>query len=313
MSNNQLNKSVVCFGEVLWDLLPQGKRAGGAPMNVAYHLHKLGLNSTMISSIGDDQSGKELQLFLIESGLPIEDIQVDSEHATSEVHANVNEHQEVEYDIIYPVAWDYIKWKPEYAVLLSNAEAFVYGSLGARNAVTRETLLKLLDHANYKVFDVNLREPHYSADLIVELLEHADLVKLNTSELSFLSKWYFDGNQTELETIEMIFDLFKIKEMIVTRGSKGASYFNPTLRYDYPAYSVIVNDTVGSGDSFLAAFLTMKLKGEPLEVALDYAVAMGAFITSQSGACPDYELPDFNKFLWKRSLIFQDERFRGNK
>ena len=194
------------------------------------------------------------------------------------------------------------------------ADAIVFGSLVCRDATSRDTLLDLLEETKgLKVFDVNLREPHYSADLIVELLEHADLVKLNTSELSFLSKWYFDGNQTELETIEMIFDLFKIKEMIVTRGSKGASYFNPTLRYDYPAYSVTVNDTVGSGDSFLAAFLTMKLKGEPLEVALDYAVAMGAFITSQSGACPDYELPDFNKFLWKRSLIFQDERFRGNK
>lgn len=297
--NSSEIKSVVCFGEILWDNLPDGKRPGGAPMNVAYHLHKLGLQSHLISSIGNDQAGKELVDFLDGIGVDTKWIQTDVNHDTSQVLASINEENEVSYEIVAPVAWDFIKWESEMEDLIKGCDAFVFGSLASRNEVSRSTLLKMLSYANYKVFDVNLRAPHYSPELLSDLLRQADMVKINSAELGIISEWSGISYSTELDCIEAIFSKFGMKEILITKGSQGATYYNRTVTYHYPAYQINVADTIGSGDSFLAAFLAMKLAGEPLEVALDYAIAMGAFITSQSGACPEYSKFDFDRFIWK--------------
>jgi len=305
MKQGQLNKPVICFGEILWDNLPTGRRPGGAPMNVAYHLHQLGLNSQLISSVGDDQPGLELLDFLKQIGLETALIQRDAGHATSEVLASVNEsNDEVTYEIIYPVAWDYISWQPEFEALLKASQAFVFGTLSARNAASRETLHRMLSHASYRVFDVNLRAPHYSQALIDSLLQHADLVKLNSAELMLIAGWYDPACQKEGDGVELLFNRFGMKEIIITKGSMGATYYTPSFCYNYPAYPVKVADTIGSGDSFLAAFLAMKLGDEPVDLTLDYAVAMGAFITSKPGACPPYSQFDFNRFIWKKKLNF---------
>nr|WP_294942989.1 carbohydrate kinase [uncultured Mucilaginibacter sp.] len=301
-----VNTSVVCFGEVLWDVLPTGRIPGGAPMNVAYHLHKLGVNSQVISSIGEDEAGTNLMAFLKAVGLPTDYIQVNQQYATSEVLASINDHNEVSYEIVYPVAWDKIAWHLQLAEMVSKADAFVFGSLSSRDNVSRETLLRLLDVANYRVFDVNLRAPHYTVDLVTDLLNRADMVKLNTSELMQIAQWYDANCQTEAACIELLFRKFNVREILITKGGTGASYYTVDYRYDYPAYKISVADTVGSGDAFLAAFLAMKLNDEPVEVALDYAVAMGAFITSQSGACPEYSRYDLGRFIWKKKLFNQN-------
>lgn len=292
----------MCFGEVLWDLLPGGKKPGGAPMNVAYHLHKLGLKSHMISSVGQDEAGLELLDFLKSIELPLTYIQQDALHQTSAVQATVGDNHEVSYDILFPVAWDFIRWEPAHEQLISNADAFIFGSLGSRNETSREALLKMLDYAKYRVFDVNIREPHYTQDFVIQLLDKCDLVKLNLAELEMIAGWFNPACINELERIELLFERFNFQEVIITKGGKGATYYTETIRYDYPAYPVDVQDTVGSGDSFLAAFLAMKLSDEPLEEVLNYAVAMGAFVTAQSGACPEYSKFDFDRFIWKRSL-----------
>ncbi|MNX33119.1 2-dehydro-3-deoxygluconokinase [compost metagenome] len=292
----------MCFGEVLWDLLPGGKKPGGAPMNVAYHLHKLGLKSHMISSVGQDEAGLELLDFLKSIELPLTYIQQDALHQTSAVQATVGDNHEVSYDILFPVAWDFIRWEPAHEQLISNADAFIFGSLGSRNETSREALLKMLDYAKYRVFDVNIREPHYTQDFVIKLLDKCDLVKLNLAELEMIAGWFNPACINELERIELLFERFNFQEVIITKGGKGATYYTETIRYDYPAYPVDVQDTVGSGDSFLAAFLAMKLSDEPLEEVLNYAVAMGAFVTAQSGACPEYSKFDFDRFIWKRSL-----------
>lgn len=305
MKHGQLNKPVVCFGEILWDNLPAGRRPGGAPMNVAYHLHQLGLNSQLISSVGDDQPGRDLLDFLKQIGLETALVQKDTEHATSEVLASVNEiNNEVTYEIMYPVAWDYISWQPKFEALLKASQAFVFGTLSARNTASRETLRRMLGLAPYRVYDVNLRSPHYSQEVIDSLLRNADLVKLNSAELMLIAKWYDPACQKEGEGVEVLFKHFEMKEIIITKGHMGATYHTPSFSYDYPAYPVKVADTIGSGDSFLAAFLAMKLGDEPVDLTLDYAVAMGAFITSQPGACPPYSQFDFNRFIWKKKLNF---------
>jgi fructokinase len=299
----EANRKVVCFGEILFDILPTGKKAGGAPMNVAYHLHTLGINSVMISKVGNDKNGAELLQFLNKMGLSTDYCQIDKTAQTSEVLAKILDNHEVTYDILYPVAWDYISWDEKFDSLLADADAFVFGSLSARHEITRETLFRMLEKQVYKVFDVNLRVPHYSKEIIGELLERADLVKLNLHELKLAAQWFEGAAKTEFECINALQEHFEINEIIVTKGSRGASYYTPSLRYDYPAYRVEVNDTVGSGDSFLAAFLSKKLKGAALETTLEYSAALGAYITMQSGACPDYSELDLERFLWKNELV----------
>ncbi|MDB5021762.1 MAG: hypothetical protein JWQ28_2889 [Pedobacter sp.] len=293
-------KSVVCFGEILWDNLPGLKRPGGAPMNVAYHLHKLGLQSHLISSIGNDKPGKDLLDFLNRIGVEAELVQIDDKHETSQVLASINDDNEVSYEIVAPVAWDYIKWDDGMAELIARSDAFVFGSLASRNDVSRSTLHSMLDRAHYTVFDVNLRAPHYSPEFVSHLLKRANLVKLNTAELGLIAEWNDINYPLELDCIEAIFSKFGMDEILITKGAHGATYYNKNLTYEYPAYSISVADTIGSGDSFLAAFLAMKLSGEPLDITLDYAVAMGAFITTKSGACPEYSKFDFDRFIWKR-------------
>ena len=303
MDTRERNKSVVCFGEVLWDNLPDGRKPGGAPMNVAYHLHQLGIDSQLISRVGKDDSGKALIAFLQEINLPVNRIQVDELQETSVVQASIApDTQEVNYEIVFPVAWDFISWQPEYIPLLDEAAAFVFGSLSARHSTTRATLYKMLEYGSYHVFDVNLRAPHYEPNVIDDLLKKANLVKLNSSELLLIASWYNKNCRKEEEAVEMLFNRFKMEEMVITKGSKGATYYTENYRYDYPAYPTKVADTIGSGDSFLAAFLAMKLSDQSVEATLDYAVAMGAFITAKPGACPPYSKFDFTRYIWKKNL-----------
>ncbi|MEO8794935.1 MAG: carbohydrate kinase [Daejeonella sp.] len=302
MSENKSCK-VVCFGEILWDNLPNGRKPGGAPMNVAYHLNKLGLESNLISRVGNDQNGKELLDFIRSKGLSTEFCQQDDTYKTSTVEVSVGADHEVKYEIVAPVAWDFIEHESRLDDLVSKADAFVFGSLAARNQVSDQTLQGLLEKATYKVFDVNLREPHYTRSGISQLLAKASLLKLNIHELTLLSSWFSTSCQTEKERISVLQDQFNVKEILITKGASGASFYTDTDQYNYPAYKVQVNDTIGSGDSFLAAFLSQKLKNAPIEECLNYAVALGAYVTMQAGACPEYSKDDLLRFISKNELI----------
>lgn len=295
-------KKVICFGEILWDNLPAGRLAGGAPMNVAYHLKKLGIDASLISRVGDDEAGRELTGFIKSMGLPDDLIQVDKSNKTSEVIARVMDNHEVVYDILYPVAWDFISGNTSYENMLSAADAFVFGSLAARNEVTRNTLFNLLESSAYNVFDVNLRAPHYNPELISQLLHKANLVKLNINELDLIAGWLDILTANEAEKVQYVQQQFNISEVIVTKGSVGASYYVNEAHYHQPACKVEVQDTVGSGDSFLAAFLTKKLQGESLDNSLAFAVAVAAFITTQNGACPAYTIRDLESFIHKNQF-----------
>lgn len=295
-------KKVVCFGEVLWDMLPEGKKPGGAPMNVAYHLSRLGLASYMVSRVGDDPLGEELTLFLKKMGLSTDYIQIDADHKTSEVIATEGANHEMSYDIVRPVAWDFIAFDSKTSTLTESADLMVFGSLAARNEVSRHTLYELIEQAKLKLFDVNFRAPHYEQSTVDYLLRKADIVKLNNHELRIIASWFGAERDNEQESINRLQDLYGIGEIIVTKGGEGASYYTLTERYDYKAYSVIVKDTVGSGDSFLAAFVAQKLLGKSIEDMLDFAAALGAYVTAQAGANPDYKPTDLAHFMWQKQL-----------
>ncbi|MDB5250753.1 MAG: carbohydrate kinase [Segetibacter sp.] len=291
---------VVCFGEVLWDILPSGALPGGAPMNVAYHLKKLGAEPALITKIGLDDYGKKLVNILAESGVTTEYFQVDYERPTGLVYANVNNHQEVSYDIVYPSAWDFIEWKDEYTDLVDQSDYFVCGSLTSRNKESRDTLYQLLDIAKFKVLDINLRPPHFNRSHIEYLLQKADILKMNEAELELITGW-FNHFQSIGDRIKLVQDRFNIETLIVTLGADGAIVNDHGKIYRHTGYKVNVSDTIGSGDSFLAGFINHLLKGSPVEDALTFGSGIGAFIATQKGACPQYEISQITELIHSNS------------
>lgn len=292
--------TIICFGEVLWDVFPEGSKIGGAPLNVAYHLNKLGLNSLIISRVGEDDNGQKLLNQIDSWGISTANCQVDKRHPTSRVLAKVAADGDTTYEILAPVAWDFIAWNPEVAELVLGADALVFGSLAARMPTTRETLLRLIKTAKYKVFDVNLRAPHYSKEGIFELLAHVDLLKINHEELEILVHWLDPQVREERRQIDLLFQKFPVSEILVSKGAEGATHYTEGSTLDCPAYSIEVINTVGSGDAFLAGFLSQKwgARGSKVEDQLQKAALMGAFVATKDRACPDYDeqmLKEFKK------------------
>ncbi|MFS4470775.1 carbohydrate kinase family protein [Chryseobacterium sp. T20] len=291
------NKAV-CFGEVLWDIFPgEQKRVGGAPFNVAYHLSKMGVEVNMISSIGDDQLGRDLLDKMKNWNIPADHVQINMEYPTSTVIATVDENNDAHYDIVEGVAWDYIETTPENKEILNTTDALVFGTLVARNEKSRNTLFQLLELSHYNVFDINLREPYYEVGMIKDLLHKTHLAKFNKAEMRMMLDFLGKAYTTEEDGIKYLQDQFDLKEIIISKGSKGALYASEDHFYLYPTIPVTVKDTVGSGDSFLAGFLSKRLeKGSTVHEIMTQAVSLGAFITSQEGACPEYSLEDFIRF-----------------
>lgn len=290
---------ILCFGEVLWDIFPEGSRAGGAPFNVAYNVHKTGIDVKVLSKTGNDNLGEKLREQIGDWGISTQLIQTDVLHPTSTVIAKIDQHNEASYEIVDNVAWDHIDYFPEYNELAANAEALVFGSLSSRNGKTRNTLLKLLDTAKLKIFDVNFRPPFIDAELIKTLLHKADILKINKSELQQIIELTGGEFKTEEEAIKIIQEHFAVDEVVLTKGSEGATYFVHDKNYTLPAVPITVADTVGSGDAFLSGFISKRIFNEKPEEILRNAVSLGAFITSKSGACPDYDYSEFEEFKSK--------------
>jgi fructokinase len=292
---------VICFGEVLWDILPSGAVPGGAPMNVTYHLHKQGKNPALITRIGKDEKGEQLVKIFKDHGVCTDYFQVDETYETGKVYAHPNEQNEVVYDIVKPVAWDFIEWDNLYTNLLANADYFVFGSLAARNKTSKETLFRLLDIANNKVLDINLRAPHFDRLIVEELMTKTDFLKLNLAELELITGWF--SNYTGIEDrLRSLADRFKILKVVVTMGEAGAILFIDGKIYSHPGFAVTVKDTVGSGDAFLAGLLSKLMDKELPQDALEFANGLGAFIATKTGACPQYNLAEVLEMIKEKQL-----------
>ncbi len=278
-------KNIVCFGEVLWDLLPTGKIAGGAPMNVAVHANQLGLQATMISAVGDDELGEGITSFLSSRGLSVSTIQK-NEYQTGIVEVTLDAKGSPSYEIIKPVAWDFIRLTETAKKTVQEADALVFGSLALRNEVSKNTLFALQAVAKLKILDINLRKPFYTPELADELFKVADIVKVNDEELEMICAWYGQAGD-ETANARFLKERYQLKGIIVTRGGNGAFFIDENNEVSkHQGFKVTVNDTIGSGDSFLASFITKWLNGETPAEALKFACAVGAFVATQKGATP---------------------------
>ncbi|ASZ12765.1 carbohydrate kinase [Chitinophaga pendula] len=291
-------RSFICFGEMLWDLLPEGASPGGAPMNVAYHLHRQGMQVTPVSRIGQDELGKQLVAFLRSKEVAITSVQIDTVHETGKVYAHMDNRQDVRYEIVAPVAWDFISWDREFEHLMAATAGgyFIFGSLAVRHDVSRETLAQALPRAGIRVLDINLRAPHYTRERLEWLLSQCDILKLNETELQLLGSWYLP-EAAPREVVISLSERFQIPEVIVTMGSEGALLYRDGQWHRQAAFPVTVVDTIGSGDAFLAGYLSQRNLGRPAEQCLSYAAALGALVATFPGACPDYDPADIDSLL----------------
>lgn len=292
-----MTPKLTVFGEVLWDVLPDARLAGGATMNVAAHLQRYGMDVAFISRVGHDELGAELLAFMAEQGLDTQWVQTGETHLTGIAKANVSDSNEVTYKILHPVAWDYIQFDAAVAQQVVESDFFVYGTLAARDRTSRETLLRYLDPAPVRVFDVNLRPPHYSREQVLELLGFASIVKMNEHELREVTGW-LTTFENEKQAMAYILDRFKLDMFVLTCGAEGAMVLTGSGEFhQHPGFTVEVADTIGSGDAFLGAFLYQTATGHPLAESLEFACAAGAFVAGKAGALPAFSETDIQDFI----------------
>jgi fructokinase len=292
-----MKTNVICFGEVLYDVFPTHRKIGGAPLNVALRLASLGINAQIISRIGNDEIGKELVAFVEANNVATDTIQIDKTYSTGEVLVQLDQKGSASYTINYPVAWDEIEVTPEANNAIKNSDALVFGSLACRDETSYETLLNFIKIAKYKVFDVNLRAPFYTKELIINLMMQSDFIKFNDDELYEISN-YFDSPFYSLDqNILFIAEKTNTKRICVTKGSHGAVLYIDGTMYQNSGYKIDVADTVGAGDSFLAGLLSKLLANDDPQKAIDFACALGALVASNEGANPKVTKEQIAKFM----------------
>ena len=281
-----MKKTVLCFGEVLFDVFPAYKKIGGAPLNVALRLASLGINVQIISRVGNDALGKELLAFIQANNISTETLQIDQSLSTGEVLVQLDKHGSATYNINYPVAWDSIEATAVASNATINANILVFGSLVCRDEKSYSSLQKLLKIANYKIFDVNLRAPFYNKELLIDLMQQADVIKFNDDELLEIRDYLKSPYESLEENMVFIAKQTHTKSICVTKGSHGAVLYYNERFYFNSGYKVIIADTVGAGDSFLAGLISQLLSNESPQKALDFACALGALVASHEGANP---------------------------
>ncbi|MES2576427.1 MAG: carbohydrate kinase [Bacteroidota bacterium] len=297
MNNFKEKLSIVCFGEVLFDVFPTHRKIGGAPLNVALRLASLGVNTHIISRIGKDAIGQELVDYVRANGVDTTSIQVDEVFHTGEVIVKLNEKGSASYTINYPVAWDKIVCIPEDEIMVKKADALVFGSLVCRDSVSQSSLLEIINYAKYAVFDVNLRAPFYTKEILINLMMQSDFIKFNDDELYEISAFMNSPYHSLEQNILFIAEQTNTKHICVTKGSHGAVlYYNGKMYYN-SGYKIDVVDTVGSGDSFLAGLISKLLNNVNPQEAIDFACALGAIVAKNEGANPKISSKEINAFM----------------
>jgi fructokinase len=283
------NHVVVGLGEVLWDLLPGGKQLGGAPTNFAYITNLLGDNGVVASRVGADDLGREARQALEILGLRTANLQLDSAHPTGTVKVQLDAAGQPKFEISENVAWDFLAWAPEWNALANEADAVCFGSLAQRSPVSHKTIREFVNAARpnaTRIFDVNLRQAFFSAEVLVESLKRADIMKLNDDELPRVMALLGIAHHNEESSAESLLRTFSLKLVCVTRGANGSLLVNNSGRHHHPGYPIKVADTIGAGDAFTAALVHQYLRGASLSAMNDAANRVGSWVASQIGGTP---------------------------
>ncbi len=286
---------VLGIGELLWDLLPKGARLGGAPANFTVMAGRLGGHAAILSRIGRDQLGREAVALLDPLPADTEYLQVDTAHETGRVTVAFNNGQP-EYVIHEPAAWDCMELSDEWVRLAERADAICFGSLAQRALESRQTVQTLAAQTSsrcVRVFDVNLRAPFYSSEVIQESLELATVMKMNDAEVPLvlgllgLPMSEPDDPAALRAGAERILAEFPTLRMVaVTRGGHGSLLATREAVHEHPGIATEVADTIGAGDAFTAAMTHYLLRGADLPTLNEAGNRWGSWVASQRGAMP---------------------------
>lgn len=287
-----MNDIVVGMGEALWDVLPEGKKIGGAPANFAYHVSQFGLPSQVVSAVGNDPLGREIVENFTSKGLNhlIEEVP----YPTGTVQVEIDPAGVPLYDIKENVAWDNIPYTARLEALAGQTRAVCFGSLAQRNIVSRDTINRFLDAMpqnadSLVVFDVNLRQGFYTKDILCNSMKRCNILKINDEELVTVSRMFGYPGIDLQDKCWILLGKYNLRMLILTCGINGSYVFTPGNVSFQPTPKVEVADTVGAGDSFTAAFIASLLKGKSVAEAHALAVRTSAFVCTRKGAMP--ELP----------------------
>ena len=280
---------VIGMGEALWDVLPEGKKIGGAPANFAYHGSQFGLPSCVVSAVGDDPLGHEIIENFTSKGLTH---QIDTvPYPTGTVQVEIDQAGVPQYEIKENVAWDNIPYTAMLEKLAEKTTAVCFGSLAQRNVVSRNTINRFLDAipATNKpliVFDVNLRQGFYNKDILCNSMKRCNILKINDEELVTVSRMFGYPGIDLQDKCWILLGKYNLQMLILTCGINGSYVFTPGNVSFQPTPKVEVADTVGAGDSFTAAFISSILKGKSVAEAHSKAVQTSAYVCTKKGAMP---------------------------
>lgn len=284
-----MNDLVVGMGEALWDVLPEGKKIGGAPANFAYHVSQFGLPSCVVSAVGDDDLGREIIENFTAKGL--KQLIADVPYPTGTVQVEIDQSGVPQYEIKENVAWDNIPYTERLESLAERTTAVCFGSLAQRNVVSRNTINRFLDvvsrnEENLIVFDVNLRQGFYNKEILCNSMKRCNILKINDEELVTVSRMFGYPGIDLQDKCWILLGKYNLKMLILTCGINGSYVFAPGNVSFQPTPKVEVADTVGAGDSFTAAFISSVLKGKSVLEAHSLAVRTSAFVCTEKGAMP---------------------------
>lgn len=284
-----MNDVVVGMGEALWDVLPEGKKIGGAPANFAYHVSQFGLSSCVVSAVGDDALGKEIIENFTSKGL--NQLIAEVPYPTGTVQVEIDQAGVPQYEIKENVAWDNIPYTEALEDLAKKTKAVCFGSLAQRNVVSRETISRFLDAMprhddSLVVFDVNLRQGFYNKEILCNSMKRCNILKINDEELVTVSRMFGYPGIDLQDKCWILLGKYNLKMLILTCGINGSYVFTPGNVSFQPTPTVEVADTVGAGDSFTAAFIASILRGKTVAEAHSRAVQTSAYVCTKKGAMP---------------------------
>jgi fructokinase len=283
-----MGRNILAIGEVLWDMLPSGRQLGGAPANFACHARALGAEARLVTRIGSDDLGREILERLARQGLPTDTVEVDPEAPTGTVAVELAPDGQPRFTIVEDVAWDRIEAGFAAFSAAASADAVCFGSLAQRHRISRDAIRSIVTTARagaLRVFDVNIRPPFQSRDVITVSLEMAGVLKLNDQELPMLAAMFGldGGGRAQMEGLARRFDLSLVA---LTRGAAGSLMYHSGDWSDHPGEPAKVCDTVGAGDAFTAVLTVGLLEGWPLDEINRRANRVAAYVCSQPGATP---------------------------
>ena len=293
MTEKEFN--IIGLGEILWDVLPDGKQLGGAPANFAYVSNALGNRGIVLSRVGDDELGREILDELRAKNLATKYVEIDADKLTGIVNVKL-ENGQPGYEIVENVAWDFLELSENWREIAKNYDAVCFGSLAQRGEVSRQTIRKFVGLTNgLKIFDGNLRQNYFSVGVIRESFELANVAKLNHEELPIVAEMLEIAGGNQLETAKNLREKFDLKFLCVTRGANGSWLLTENETSENAGLKITVKDTIGAGDAFTAGMTHGILRGWELDKINEFANKVGAFVASNTGAMPSFE--DFTSLI----------------